>query len=723
MYYLSSGKYEIVFDTNKMGITASYEGKVFLDCLRLIDTNQSGSFCFQDVRLNRVSLNEYQKYTRMLEMTYTDTDNPNRKTVMKIWVGPEGIKTEYDSVKECCFSGIIRWGENPEQNTFAVNLSQNYEYIRAADGPASDLNDNALYDRMTDRVLSFGEKEQVSIRYDYDINAYTIISREKSVEVSVISDYYKKQYGLKAFKPINKDKVIKGPNAGMMTYYAWLFDFHEEDVKEAVEVQKKELGQFGVNTFVVDIEWCRSNTWGSHDLDGDHFAPDKKRYPSGMKAMADYIREHGFEPQLWWGINFENRENEEIASHPEIVYAVDDDSWCGKYCIDMTHPYVLEYYLPRFFRQVKEWGYRSIKWDLLCESIDEMELHHDKLYDPSMTSADIQRRLMEMAREAMGEDAYLLYCAAVDKEHISIGADLFDACRIGRDQWSWGNFHYQVLDKLCSHYPLHNVLMYNDPDSMIIAEKRVSAADTCLFDSKVRIDTVTTKDEAISRLTPTVLLGLVFNIGDDIRKLSSERMDMLKKSLPVADVHPKNIGYTKKQDVTPIIVQVSRKYANWTVLAVINTKEESATKRIHIEDDLGLKAGEYLVYDFWNRKAVGIFSDEIDICLDKHQTANYSVHRLLGIPQYISTTRHMLQGAVEINNTVWNEAERELTIEYNAIKDYPYEIMIYAPNDYSIQNIECVKVQEIEGEGCIYSFKTSSGLTEKSKKTVIFSKE
>ena len=97
----------------------------------------------------------------------------------------------------------------------------------------------------------------------------------------------------------------------MLTYYAWLFDFDENDVREAVDVQQRELGSFGANTFVVDIEWCRNNTWGSKELDGDHFAPDKNRYPSGMKAAADYIRDHGFEPQIWWGINFENREKDD----------------------------------------------------------------------------------------------------------------------------------------------------------------------------------------------------------------------------------------------------------------------------------------------------------------------------------------------------------------------------------------------------------------------------
>ena len=725
VYFLSSGNYKIELNTDSLEINVSYNGETIIEAFRIQDNRNHfyDSYRILSVKTNSVSLNEYLKYMRMLEVACEKIDEPEKSAFIRIWIGPDGIKVEYESEDQFSFAGKINWGKNPEENTFAVNPSRDYEYLRAAAGPAADQNDTALYDRMTDRVLAFGEKGQVRIRYNYDLKSYVFEGRTKTVELAVICDYYKNQYGLKQFKPINKNKVISGPNAGMLTYYAWLFDFDENDVREAVDVQQRELGSFGANTFVVDIEWCRNNTWGSKELDGDHFAPDKNRYPSGMKAAADYIREHGFEPQIWWGINFENRENEEILAHPEIVYEVDDDSWCGKYCIDMTHPYVLEHYLPRLFRQTKEWGFKSVKWDLLCEAIDEMELHHDKLFDPTMTSADIQRRVMEIARKEMGEDAYILYCAAVDKEHISIGADLFDACRIGRDQWSWENFHYQVLDKLCSHYPLHNVLMYNDPDSMIIAEKRVSAADTCLFDSKVRIETVTTREEAISRLTPTVLLGLVFNIGDDIRKLSCERMDMLKKSLPIADVHPKNIGFTKKQDVTSIIVQVSRPYADWTVLGVINTKEEPVIKKMSIADDLGLETGDYIAYDFWNKKTAGVFSDIIDFNLGKHETANYSIHRLSGIPQFVSTTRHMLQGTVEIEDIAWNSDECELTIEYNAVQDYSYEIVLYVPDVFAPDDEECALKEEITGRGNIYGFNTKADINERVRKTIHFSKK
>ena len=693
-----------------LGFTVKFRGEPVLSqlkpalCIAGV-TYTAADYTLQCGQHTHCCLNAYGITQRRLTLEFVADSLPRMTVTADLECNLVRFCAKSEDGTAVTWDGISCWGNAPETDTFAVSPQQQAPFLRSAFGPASDRNNTALLDRQTGKLLDFGDMYGVDICFDYGIHNYRITSRSDMLQVGVVDDHYQKQYGV-TYKPINKDSVVPGPNAGFGTYYPWLFQFSEADLWEEIDTLKAQLGDFEANSVVIDIEWVRNNTWGSKDFAGDHFTPDLQRYPSGMQAVAQKIKDAGFVPHLWCGVTCEPRMNEEMLAHPEIVLADDESSWCGRYFLDLTHPYVLDHYLPRFYQQVLDWGFEAIKWDLLCETYDILEAHHHKLYDPSQSSAAIIRNMLKRAREFFGDRRYLCHCAAPGQDELRMGADIMDCCRIGRDQWSWNNFRYQMLDKLCSHYPLHNVMLYCDPDHTIIADKRVTAADTCLFDSKIRTETVTTTDEAISRLTPIVLLGQCLNIGDDLRTLSAERLDMMRRSFPVADVHPQTIGYTQTQDVVPILVQVCRPFATWSVFALVNTTEAPILRSFNLQSDLGLDDGTYFLFDYWQEKLLGQYDAAFDVELRPHQSVNYSIHRRSGVPQLLSSSRHMLQGAVEIDGCKWDVDTCTLTLSVQCVRDYAYRISLFVPDCYECTDSSLVTTQacaEIGGRVCIFT--------------------
>lgn len=54
---------------------------------------------------------------------------------------------------------------------------------------------------------------------------------------------------------------------------------------------------------------------------------------------------------------------------------------------------------------------------------------------------------------------------------------------------------------------------------------------------------------------------------------------------------------------------VEKKDMRFNVADVINLTTQESTLRVDLRSDLGLEAGEYYVYDYWNREFLGTFRD------------------------------------------------------------------------------------------------------------------
>ena len=275
--------------------------------------------------------------------------------------------------------------------------------MRCALGPAASTADNALYDRKQDEALEFYGSAPVRLHYDWPGRAYRFevssggCDFARGFSIRIIPRVYERRFGV-PFRPINKRNTFPAPPAGWMTWYAVQFDAGEQTVLDNAAWQAEHLHDFGATAIWVDWEWYHGNMSGRGEPDADSFHPDPRRYPNGLKPVADRIRQLGLIPALWIGFTNDPTENAFVRAHPEAVL-VHRPAWCGQYFFDLTHPAYLEQFLPAALAQLTEWGFAALKWDCLPVTLQNLDQEHSCLYDPELSSEDALRQAVGKARD------------------------------------------------------------------------------------------------------------------------------------------------------------------------------------------------------------------------------------------------------------------------------------------------------------------------------------
>ena len=463
------------------------------------------------------------------------------------------------------------------------------------------------------------------------------------------------------YKPINKNSTFPTPPAGWMTWYAVKFDACENAVLENTEKQKELFADYGANTVWVDWEWYHSGFDVEQGEPNIHyFSPDPVRYPNGLKYVSDKIREQGFIPSLWVGPTNEQIITEFMEENEHSIYA-DRVTWCGRYFFDLTNKAYLEDFVPKAFEQVKEWGYEALKWDCLPISLEYADIFHSSLTDPELTSEQALHRVVQIARDTLGEDFYMLSCAGEWDRAVLFASDIFDAARIGGDIFSWDEFILNFLERIMRFYAYHNTLFYCDPDNLVIRPEFNNA------------------DQAITRISFISLLGLPLTLGDDLRELPMDRVELIRRALPPLDIRPMDIRELGKSDEYVITnLQIAKPFEEWNVVQVTNLLTESATLIVDFDKDLHLEEGEYLVYDYWKHAFLGRLENRITLTLPAYGSAVLAVRKCTGKKQVVSTSRHISQGGFDLMD-VWLDEDGMLHGRSKVVAGEDYVVTIYDP--------------------------------------------
>jgi hypothetical protein len=571
-------------------------------------------------------------------------------------------------------SGKLHWGEDMEHDTFAVCLDRQKPDLRSALGPAASTVDNSLFDRKNDRALEFFGYGSLRFAYDWNGHGYRFTACTdgndwtRGFSIRVHEHIYEDRLAI-PYKPINKKNTFPVPPCGWMTWYAVQFDASEKTVLDNARWQKERLADFGAAVIWVDWEWYHSN-FGGIGKEGVHsMSPDPVRYPNGLGHVADEIKKLGFIPALWIGASNEPAMNREMEKSPEMIL-VHRPSWCGQYFFDYSNKTYLNDYIPKVFNQIKDWGYQALKWDCNPTSIEYTDLYHDGMIDRELTTEQAWRRVIQKARDTVGENFYMLYCAGTGARDAFGAADIFDATRIGGDIFRWSEFISQCVARVMKFYYCHNVILYNDPDNVVIRPK---------FNNF---------EQALSRVSFISALGLPVTLGDNLPDLPEERVELLRRALPALDIHPMDIRETiHDYRIVTVNLAVEKQFLRWNVVDVLNLQETDSNVSVDIEEDLHLEAGSYLVYDFWNRRFLGESHKKIDMNLGPCASVVLAVHRKQDVPQFLSTSRHISQGGADLIELSWDDKRLTLRGVSNVVKNDPYEIVLYIPSLWRI-NLE-----------------------------------
>ena len=676
--YTNYEDYTVLVNTEDYTFECYYKKEKFAEC-KLEGFYRNGEketdfsefpFCFvrqgyKKTNNSQMSLAFFDKEPGSISMWYETDIEPIHTVLIKPSNNGVAVELINSDGLEVKVSGVICHSPEDKDDVFAVSVTRDAFDVRSGIGPAISTIDNAIYNRKLDKAVVAGKSKKTKLSYDKATDEYRFTgwaTSEEQYEIGVKENIIATQYHIK-FKKKKKNATFSTPPVGWMTWYAVKFDASEETVLENARFQSEHLKDFGANTIWVDWEWYH-DAIPSDRTDGvNSLMPDPKKYPNGMKYLADKIRELGFAPSIWIGYTHEPGPNKYTEKYPEMVLA-EYHTWCGYYFYDYTNPHYLNEYLPEALGQVHDWGYDAVKFDVLPSSMGVNDMYHDRMYDPTQSTYEAYRNMLKKTREVLGKDMYMLSCSGATQPSVLWASDIFDAARIGDDIFTWEE-NIKNLGRIQEFYPLHNIQMHVDADNVVVREE---------FNNI---------EQAKSRVVSISLLGLPFTFGDDFKVLDEARVDLLKRSLPIIDMHPMDLtpANFNKEDML-INLNIVKDYEEYQVSGVFNMKETADKRVVKFDEDLHLADGKYLVYDYFRNKFLGICENEIELDFVPYEVRVLALRPFKGVPQVVSTSRHITQGAAEIKDMTFDGNTIKITSDLVANDEYT--VSVYIPDGYSV---------------------------------------
>lgn len=549
----------------------------------------------------------------------------------------------------------------PATELLSVQVGQESPYLRASSGPMASVGDNALFDRQQDFLLTHDCSGVETLSYNWETGHYDF-SWENSahapleINLETTENYCATRYNF-PYRGIRKRHGFETPSVGWMTWYAVKFDASETVVLENAARFKELFGDYldARPVLWVDWEWCHKDLKGLGEPGSDILHPRKSVYPNGLKPVSDKLKTMGFLPALWVGPTTDCQLNSFMKAHPDWLLC-QERRWCGQYWFDWSNPEVVKTVIPRMFKQYLAWGYEALKWDAIPMTIWIMAEYREKRKNPTISPMQIFRNLAQLARKTIGEDVYMMSCCGVNENDITWCQDFFDGARVGGDIFTWEEFLKDGIARILHFFPLHNTALYIDADNLVLRKDYSNL------------------EQARTRISIYGLTGIPITLGDAIQELDTPRVDMLRRIMPVIDIRPGDLegttllpGLTRwkstaidiqsgdrenktlTRNVQLIRLNLARRFGQWTVAGLSNLTETPQPYTLHLQADLDLPLGKFAVYDFWNKRFLGVFTKSIKLSIKPYDTAVLRITRVeKDLPTLLSVSRHITQGGYEL---------------------------------------------------------------------------
>jgi hypothetical protein len=458
---------------------------------------------------------------------------------------------------------------------------------------------------------------------------------------------------------------------GWCSWFYTLAEVSEEEVLRNTAFAAEHLKPFGIEHIQVDEGYQRSHG----DWEGN------ERFPHGMQWLAARIKERGLRPGLWISPYVISDQTEIFAKHRDWLVHRNDGSlqrignWehesspgalaetVKRYCLDVTHPDAAAWLRDLFATIARRWGYDLIKLDFMAWSVLAAERYRDSM----VSSAAVYRRGLELMREGAGADCHILDCGPANT---TVG--LVDSVRIEADiNYGYADAAWKQYfqDPACStaaaakRYYFHRRTWVNDADHV------------CLHLLPAR--------QAEAAATSIAISGGNMISGDRLDELGAAKLEILKKVMPSLGEAAVPVDLFDADIPTTFVLHVERPFGAWSVIALFNPDLDAAVERRFALPRLGLDGAlTYLAFDFWKQRFAGEVTRELRALVEPGSVTLLALRRVTGTPQLLSTSRHVAQGAIEIEDVRWDATTRSLHGVSTGPPRSAHDVFVYVPGEH-----------------------------------------
>ncbi len=260
----------------------------------------------------------------------------------------------------------------------------------------------------------------------------------------------------------------QGRYCGYTSWYNYYSKISEDIMLRDLNAMHEVVGN-KAQIFQIDDGW--------QSAVGDWLEVNTKKFPHGMKYLADEIHKKGYKAGLWLAPFMAQKNSRLVKEHPEwLVYdeetaepLLSNVGWGGAYNLNIYNPEARKYVEKVLTTVLDDWGYDMVKLDFLYGNCIKPRRNH--------TRARIMTDTMEFLRDVIGHKLFLA-CGVP----ISSAFSLADMTRIGADvDLSYTRPGLLTLNReIVSTYTAMVNTIYrrglsgraflNDPDVMILRE-------------------------------------------------------------------------------------------------------------------------------------------------------------------------------------------------------------------------------------------------------------
>lgn len=473
---------------------------------------------------NRIYVNGYQSWTDSLEYRpdeqMSELSGLTEFGVMRTPLQKIGFSK----------SGDLNFHKYPRSRGIFYGWS--YGYVRS--GEQIDLF-GSLSERSGYTTVTF-DAVRNCVLIGKDLEGVTYTDNTEILSFTFISDTYENAFD-EYFKQMGITCREHKKRTGYTTWYNYYGSVTNDVVKRDLENLSKIDAE--IDCFQIDD--------GYQAAVGDWLITDKKKFPEGMKEVADRIHEKGMTAGLWLAPFAAVRSSQLFKNHPD--WFIKDakgkpyntgHNWGGFYSLDIYNKDAEDYIRRVFDVVLNEWGYDLVKLDFLYGAC-VLPMHNK-------SRGEIMCDAMDLLRDCCGEKL-ILGCGVP----LMPAFGKVDYCRIGSDiSLSWHHRRHSTREDVSTPHAVSNTIFrrhlngrawMNDPDVFL------------LRDENIKMDF--NRRKLLSKINS--VFGSLLFVSDNVGKYNSEQLQALKNAFSKEDYTILCADF-----IEPHIMKVKFSYGNRT---------------------------------------------------------------------------------------------------------------------------------------------------------------
>ncbi len=384
------------------------------------------------------------------------------------------------------------------------------------------------------------------------------------------------------------------------------------------------------------------------------------RFPHGHRWLTDRIHDAGYQAGLWLAPFAVSERSGIPVAHPDWLLQTGDgqalvlaerEEWGGKvYGLDAAQPRVQDYLRDLARHATTEWGYDHLTLDLLY--FGAAGTRNERGSSP----AEAVRAGLGALREGAGR-AFVVGSGAPLQP--SVG--LVDGMRIGPDVEARAGCLLPAAGNVALRSHLHRSAWLNDPDQVIAREPL-------------------TPDEVRAWATVAALSGGLAFSGDPLDRMPGAGLEILQRLIPAAPVLLRALGAAAAEPGTPPEWFLAQSREDWWMLGAVNWTDAPRLMSLSLNTE-GIR-GPLAVYDVWADQRLPDVDGDVTVTVASHGVAALSLRRRRRVPFVVGSTRHLVQGAVDLMDEQWDGRRRVLRARALRLDGRPYSVTVALPPGY-----------------------------------------